>query len=200
MYVNLRSTASIDESREDVGQSRCNLKSTLPARKSVLGYAAVYENLDGLRSSRRSAVRPKSRLLAVNGQLGSYVLTRPPTTLSRSRLLGSFQKPNSQYESPDSRSLTVHENFCKSASFPLHAISSPRSGGTGHRSYGVPPLTHADFRGAESGLTGTAHSHGAQRSGIGPIRVLSNLWPPFSSARYVSFPSATNRPIFQTLG
>ena len=84
MYVNnLRSTASIDGSREDVGQPRCNLKSTPPARKSVLCYSAVYENLDGLRASRRSAVRPKSRLLAVDGQPGNYLLVRRISTGKR---------------------------------------------------------------------------------------------------------------------
>src|SRR5206468_12823411 len=68
MYVNnIGLTASIDGSREDVGQPRCNLKSTPPARKiGPLSHAGAYENLDGSRASRRSAVRPKSRLSAVD--------------------------------------------------------------------------------------------------------------------------------------
>jgi hypothetical protein len=54
------------------------------------------------------------------------------------------------------RTLTVHENFGKSAG------SSPRNLeasllGIGHRSCGVAPFAHADFRGGESDLTGMAH-------------------------------------------
>src|SRR6476660_4934564 len=42
MYINnLGSTASIDERRRDVGQPRCNLKSTSPARKSAWYHTPV---------------------------------------------------------------------------------------------------------------------------------------------------------------